>query len=134
MSVAKCICSWLKKKSKDDESDITSESVEYDLEIVNTTEAQMDNIDKSEAIDKDTYLSPPTINNSTSTKIVEQTKSTTSNHVEKVDESDSEDIPDRRVFPLYFSFMVWGPFDSMNNRLALLLTDEIYKSKNCEIV
>ena len=94
----------------------------------------MDNIDKSEAIDKDTCLSPPTINNSTSTKIVEQTKSTTSNHVEKVDESDSEDIPDRRVFPLYFSFMVWGPFDSMNNRLALLLTDEIYKGKNCEIV
>ena len=44
----------VKKRTKDDESDITSESVEYDLETVNTTEAQMDNVDKPKALEKDT--------------------------------------------------------------------------------
>lgn len=45
------------------------------------------------------------------------------------DKDDNIDIPDDYIFPSFFIFIIFGPFDPNNDRLSFLLTSDKDVSK-----
>ena len=115
----------VKKNITGDDSEIEDEGEEYDKENEGEEEIEKDTHESTE-VEINTVSNLKSTDTTTPLQNIDGSKSPDSNEDQ---DSDSDDIPDKWVFPSYFAFIAWGPFVDISERLALLLTDELHKSK-----